>query len=312
MPMREGFTESHRVGIIILNYNSADYTRAGVESIRRHTPAAFDYAILVVDNGSKPEDGAGLFPLASLPRVRVVCSRFNLGFGGGHLFGVQFLAADYYLFLNSDCLLLNDVLGLLTRFMDEHPRAGLASGIMLDHEGDFRANYHPAPHLSELILGRSLLRRLNARRYPDRRSVPSSPLQVEVVGGAALFVRADAFFGVGGFDPFFFLYCEEEDLSLRMRRAGWEAWIVPDVRIEHQGGASTPSRAEYRQEFFISFLHYLRKHHRVIPRFLIRIIYVLKLLRRARREPGTARLAWFVLIGANPAASLRFRPHRHQ
>ncbi len=308
--MREGFTESHRIGIIILNYNGADYTRACVESILRHSPVASDCAVLVVDNGSRPEDRAGLLPLESLSRVRVVSSRFNLGFGGGHLFGVQFLDADYYLFLNSDCLLLNDVPGLLARFMDAHPRAGLASGITLDHEGGFRANYHPAPHLGELLLGRSLLRRLNARRYPDRRTAPSSPLQVEVIGGAAMFVRADAFFGVGGFDPFFFLYCEEEDLSLRMRRAGWEAWVIPNARIEHEGGASTPDRAEYRQEFFISFLHYLRKHHRFVSRSLIRVIYVLKLLRRVRREPGAARLAWFVLTGANPSASLRFRAHR--
>lgn len=302
-----GFPERHRVGIIVLNYNGAGLTRTCVESICAHTPESCDYAVLVVDNGSAASDRADLADLAELPRVRVVYSRINLGFGGGHMFGVQFLDADHYLFLNSDCRFLADVAGMLERFLDEHPRAAAASGAMFDPGGHFRANYHPAPHLAELLLGRALLRRFAPRRYPERRRAPAAPLQVEVAGGAALYVRARAFLAVGGFDPFFFLYCEEEDLAFRLRRAGWELWIVPDARFEHAGGGSTPRGPAYRREFFISFLHYFRKHHSSATVLAIRVLYCLKLLRRSLRDPAAARLALFVLAGANPAASLRFR-----
>ncbi|MGH8426588.1 MAG: glycosyltransferase family 2 protein [Gammaproteobacteria bacterium] len=302
-----GFPDRHRVGIIVLNYNGAELTRACVKSILAHTVSSLDYAVLVVDNGSAADDRERLAKLAGLPRVRVVTSRINLGFGGGHMFGLQFLVADYYLFLNSDCLFENDVAGALVDFMEHNPRAGLASGVTLDRHGSFRANYHPSPNLTELLFGRAFARRFNPARYPDRRNEPIAPLVVEVVGGAALFVRAEAFFEIGGFDPAFFLYCEEEDLALRLRKAAWSVWVVPAARLVHEGGGSTPKDPVHRREFFISFLHYLRKHHGWPAVLAFRVLYCLKLLRRTRHESGAASLAWFVLMGAKPAASLRFR-----
>jgi GT2 family glycosyltransferase len=298
----------HHIGVVVLNFNGADLTRACVHSVLERTPPGLDYSILVVDNGSTPDDRAKLDVLASLPRVRVVASRFNLGFGGGHMFGTQFLEADEYLFLNSDCVFRSDVLGALSSFLAQNPQAVLASGVVVDGDGRFRPNYHPAPNLTELLFGRAFARRFNPGRYPDRRREPAVPLQVEVVGGAALYVRADAFFAVGGFDPFFFLYCEEEDLALRLRRAGGGVWVVPAARIEHAGGGSTPKDPAYRREFFISFLHYFRKHRSAATVAAIRLTYFLKLLRRAGREPRAGALAWFVLCGAKPTASLRFRP----
>lgn len=303
-----GFPDRHRVGIVVLNYDNATVTRRCVESILAHTPETLDYAVVVVDNASVTREREALAPLAGLPRVRVVYSRMNLGFGGGHLFGMQFLDAEHYLFLNSDCQFRNDAAGALLAFMEGEPRAGLASGVLVDSDGAFRCNYHPAPHIGELLLGRGLLRLLNPARYPDRRREPAQPLAVEVLSGAALWVRAAAFFGVGGFDPFFFLYCEEEDLALRLRRADWGVWVVPAARIEHSGGASTPSDPAYRREFFISFLHYFRKYHGGLALLAIRVLYALKLVRRAGRDPDARALAWFVLRGAPARASLRFRP----
>lgn len=297
----------HHIGVIVLNYNGAEHTVSCVRSIVEKTPPELDYAVLVVDNASRREDRARLVPLLSLRRVTIVDSRFNLGYGSGHQYGLQYLIADEYLFLNSDCLFLNDVLGPLSRFLAQHPQAGMISGIVFDRQGRFHANYHPAPNIVEMLLGRALLRVLNPPRYPRRSRQPPRPIAVEVVGGAALYVRANAFIEVGGFDPFFFLYCEEEDLALRMRRAGWNVWVVPAARIEHYGGASTPRDPAYRREFFISFLHYFRKHHSSLVVAFVRLIYAVRLARRIGREPGAAALAWFVFRGAKPAASLRFR-----
>ena len=300
-------TAHRRLGIIVLNYNGAALTRRCVESVIAHTPESLDYSILIVDNGSRKADRNGLAALAETRRVDIVYSRTNLGFGGGHQFGLQFISADHYLFLNSDCRFLNDAAGALLAFMEAHPSAGLASALSFDPSGRFQCTYHPAPNLAELLLGRAALRRFQPARYPDRRRAPDEPLQTEVVTGATLFARASAFDGIGGFDPFFFLYCEEEDLALRMRRAGWSVWVVPDARIEHAGGGSTPEDAAYRREFFISFLYYLRKHHGVFGALAIRWFYVLKMLRRAFRDRRALPLAAFILRGAPAGASLRYR-----
>lgn len=298
----------HRLGIIVLNYNGAELTLRCVESVLAHTPATLDYAVLVVDNGSREADREALSALDGKPHVQVVRSRVNLGFGGGHQFGLQFISADYYLFLNSDCRFLNDAAGALVEFMDANPRAALASALSFDPDGHFQCTYHPAPNLAELVLGRSFMRRFRPERYPERRVPPPAPLRTEVVTGATLFVRGDVFFELGGFDPFFFLYCEEEDLALRMRRAGWGVWVVPGARIEHAGRGSTPRGAAYQREFFISFLYYLRKHHGTLDALAIRLFYVLKLARRARRDSRARGLARFVLRGAPPGKSLRYHP----
>lgn len=304
--------QHRRLGIIVLNYNGAGLTRRCVESVLAHTPESLDYSVLIVDNGSRREDRDALASLGADHRVEVVHSRNNLGFGGGHQFGLQFINADYYLFLNSDCRFLDDAAEALLAFMEGHPSAGLASALSFDPDGRFQCTYHPAPSLSELLLGRAAMRRFQPARYPDRRRAPEQAIQTEVVTGATLFVRARAFDELGGFDPFFFLYCEEEDLALRMRKAGWEVWVVPDARIEHAGRGSTPRGVAYRREFFISFLYYLRKHHGILGALAIRWFYVLKMLRRARRDRDALSLALFILRGAPVGESLRFHPREQR
>ena len=301
-----------RLGIIVLNYNGAGLTRRCVESVLERTPGTLDYSVLVVDNGSRAEDRDALAALESEPRVRVVHSRKNLGFGGGHLFGLQFIEADYYLFLNSDCRFLDDAASALVAFMDHHPSAGLASALSFDTDGQFQCTYHPAPNLPELLLGLAVMRRFQPARYPDRRRAPAQAIRTEVVTGATLFVRGEAFDELGGFDPFFFLYCEEEDLAARMRKAGWEVWVVPDARIEHAGRGSTPRGAAYRREFFISFLYYLRKHHGILGALAMRGFYILKMLRRARRDRDALSLALFILRGAPAGESLRYHTGRQR
>lgn len=294
------------VGVIILNFNGAEYTLRCVQSILMKTSEHVDYRILVLDNGSDRADRLKLTSLHALARVDVIYSRMNLGFGGGHQFGIQFLEAKYYLFLNSDCVFCNDVLSVLLDLMDRNPNVALTSGINVDGSGRFKPNYHPDPNVAELLLGRKLLRIFDSGRYPVRRQPPEKPIRVEVLGGASLFVRSKAFFDIGGFDPFYFLYCEEEDLALRLRRGGWEVWVTPDAVLQHDGGASTPSKRSYEREFFISFLYYFRKNHSAATVTTMRLLYAIKLCKRAIFRRSYLGLAWFVLKGANPSASLRF------
>lgn len=299
-----------QIGVIVLNFNGSDFTLRCVQSVLLKTAESVDYRILVLDNGSDSADHSKLVSLESQARVDVVYSKINLGFGGGHQFALQFLDAEYYLFLNSDCVFCNDVLSVFLDFMRNNPKAALTSGINVDVNGRFKPNYHPAPHIAELLFGRKLLRVFNPERYPSRRERPTEPIQVEVLGGAALFVRSKAYCEIGGFDPFYFLYCEEEDLALRLRRAGWEVWLAPKAVLQHDGGASTPASRKYEREFFISFLYYFRKNHGSVTMSIMQLIYAIKLFKRGLFCRSYFELAWFVLKGASPSVSLRYQQYR--
>src|SRR5262249_22813624 len=70
-------------------------------------------------------------------------------------------------------------------------------------------------------------------------------VRTEVVGaisGAAFVVRRDAFLRIGGFDPAFFLYLEDTDLSLRLALAGYHCRYVPDASVLHEFTPSFTAR----------------------------------------------------------------------
>jgi N-acetylglucosaminyl-diphospho-decaprenol L-rhamnosyltransferase len=69
-----------------------------------------------------------------------------------------------------------------------------------------------------------------------------------------------AFESVGGFDPTYFMYCEDMDLCRRMAAAGWQSVYVPTALIEHLGGHATSRRP----------VRMLAEHHRALYRYLAR------------------------------------------
>jgi GT2 family glycosyltransferase len=80
--------------------------------------------------------------------------------------------------------------------------------------------------------------------------------------GAALLLRREALDDVGLFDEGFFLYSEEVDLCLRLRRNGWRACYFPEVSVVHhesQFSAGIPARRI--NEMWRSRHRYWRKHH---------------------------------------------------
>ena len=64
-------------------------------------------------------------------------------------------------------------------------------------------------------------------------AAPAGPAEVPFASGAALVVRREAWDEVGGFEPAYFMYGEDVDLSVRLRLAGWGVGVVPAARVEH-------------------------------------------------------------------------------
>ena len=97
------------VAIILINYNSSNYSIDCIESIISNTNNKLNYQIIVIDNASGTKDYKNLKnKLASFDKnIFLFRSRINLGFSGGNMLGVQFSNARYYFFLNNDCILIH-------------------------------------------------------------------------------------------------------------------------------------------------------------------------------------------------------------
>lgn len=293
------------VAVTILNYNSLEFTRRCVASILEKTDPRLDLRIVVVDNGSRPGEDLSRKEWED-PRVECHTSRINLGFAGGHQFALQFVRARYYFLFNNDGYLYNDAIRILHDFMEQHPEAALATGLCCEATGKVRASFNYEPSLLRSLLGTGLLRRIHPASYPSRLAAYSHPIEVPMVTGSALFVRAEPFEALGGLDTRFFLYCEEEDLARSMRQSGGRIFFVPEARFCHIGGGSAcPQDLRLRKEFYISFLYYLRKHHRFAYVSIYRIFLLVKLLVRALRGRESWSLFWFWVRGAPERESLR-------
>ena len=298
-----------KIVVIVLNYNSAAYTLRCIESLRRHSRTADGVAVVVVDNNSTAVDRK---QLQTIPQDTATCvwSERNLGFAGGMMLGARTLQADYYFFLNNDCEFLNDVLAILTEFMDAHADAALCGASMFDADDRPRSSFGYFPSLALACFGTGVLRRIRPRRYPSRRPRYHAPLQVPVVTGAALFVRGSVLWQLGGLDAGYFLYCEEEDFAWRVHQAGYGVYHVPQARIRHAGGASSGQAAlqtALQREYYISLLRFLRTHHGTAYEYVYRVLAAAKILRRALMGRASFDLLGFVLRGAPVSRSLRYR-----
>ncbi|HYW52689.1 MAG TPA: glycosyltransferase [Dongiaceae bacterium] len=221
--------------IVMLSWNAPEYTRIAVESIRAHT--RYPHEILIVDNGSEPPTLAVLDQLARDHGVRVVRNGRNLGFGQGMNVGMTHARGDAVVILNNDVVVTDGWLEDLVGALETRRTVGCTAP---------RSN----KVASEQLVG---------AQYPDigamhrfaaerRRAHRGRGYVAQRVVGFCLCLDREVIDAVGGFDPLYGLgNYEDDDLCVRIRRAGWEIFVCDDVFIHHFGSVSFKANAlDYR------------------------------------------------------------------
>ncbi len=180
-----------------------------------------DFEVVVVLNGPGPE------PLPSVPvtGLRWMRTAVNLGFGEAINRGFAEATADYLLALNDDTQLDPACLSELVNAMDRHPDAGMGAPLIV----------RSADGLVDSA-GMALARDCSSKQRGSGRPIDTFRAEEPVLfaSGCAVIYRRMALEHTGGFDPAFFLYCEDTDLGLRLQRRGWRCWFIPAARIEHR------------------------------------------------------------------------------
>lgn len=301
----------YQVAVILLNYNSSDFTLDCVDSIIKNTSSNLSFQIVVVDNNSSWQEYEKLEKLTAIRDVTVIRSRINTGFSGGNMFGTQWADAEYYYFLNNDCILLNNCLELLFRFSEQNQQVGICSGEMYNAEGKYEYNFRYFPTLKLKLLGSGLLRLFQPAHYLNKRVQLQKPTKVQLVSGSSMFIRASAFEEMGGFDTNYFLYCEEEDIALRMLKCGYFTYLVPEAKYQHFESKSSqsdaPLKLPFLKEFYISLFYYFQKNYGTSYRLAMQLFYFLKTIRKFYINKSYVTLALFIGAGANVEDSLRFK-----
>jgi len=268
----DGTAAAPDVTVVVLNYDSLDYTLRCLESIfaqSGRSPCRFH--VVVVDNGSRSFDRPALE--RAFPQVEILQSERNRGFGGGCNLGAAGRASRFLFFLNNDTVFLNDVIGHLAAELDAHPRAGLCGAQQYDEARQPVRSTRPAPRLFS--------RGGSGRPDPRAESADRDhPVEVEGLSGADLFIRTDLFHEAGGFDERIFLYHEEDDLAARVQGRGRTLLLVPQARLLHYHARSSPARLSVQMEDALSLIYYFRKHGTRLEAALVRPVLLGRCLGR--------------------------------
>jgi GT2 family glycosyltransferase len=296
------------ISVIIINYNTTEYTINCVDSIIENVNKNLSFNIIIVDNNSTLLNYEKLasYYLNSF-YVKIVRSKLNLGFSGGNMFGVQFTNAKYLFFLNNDTILINDCLTILYDFIRANKNVGICTAQMYDSDNTIHHSFGYFPTLSLKLFGASFLRIFNANQYHSKKNIYTTPIQVPLVTGAAMFVDFEKFSAIGGFDTNYFLYCEEEDIAMRMKNKGYSAYLVPNAKFVHLIGKSTIRNYDIEKENFISLLYYHRKYSSFIDYNLLKLYYFFKTIKKTYKHLDYLKLSIFILSGADLKHSIKHK-----
>jgi GT2 family glycosyltransferase len=227
-------------------------------------------SLYLVDNGP-PEtlaavrNAARAFPAAA-GGLEILHGHGNVGYGRANNLVLRRLDSDFHLVMNPDVELEPDALARALEAMREDPRLGLAAPAVRGTDGERQYLCKRYPSVWVLFLrgfAPPLLRRRFSKALDDyeMRDVaadqPFAP--VPLASGCFMLVRTPIFTRLGGFDPRFFMYFEDYDLSLRIGREAQVAY-VPRARIIHHGGDASRKGVRHVAWFLRSAWRFFATH----------------------------------------------------
>lgn len=261
------------LSIVIVNYNTEKLLKDCLQSVyagANGTPMS----IWVVDNNS--HDNSVPMVKSHFPKVQVVENAANVGFSKANNLVISQSRSDYILLLNPDTLIIEDAIERMVKFMEAHPKVGIAGCKVLNRDGTLQLACRrsiPTPRvaffrlagLSRLFPKSRVMAEYNMT-YTD----PERTHEVDAVSGAFLMIRKQVVEEIGLLDERFFMYGEELDWCLRAKRAGWTVMYHPDAQIVHYKGESTKYNSRkaaiefYRAMYLFHKKHFAKNHSPVV------------------------------------------------
>lgn len=209
------------VSIVVVCFNGVGITRRCLESLFSQDYQSKE--IIVVDNGSE-EDIRGMAAEA-FPQARFIRLESNHGFAGGYNKGIEAARGKYVAVINNDAVAAPQWLRMLVDAAETDDQIGAVASVIMDG--------NKPGVLDSCGVGIALdgMSRQAMRGQPP--PTFTSPKEVLMPSGCACLFRMDALKIVGLFDESFFAYCEDTDLGLRLRWAGFKTVVAPGADVIH-------------------------------------------------------------------------------
>ena len=217
------------LSIITINFNGLKDTCELIDTLPLNDETI---EVIVVDNASTQDEAT---EIGKYPQVKVIKSDKNLGFAGGNNLGIQAAHGKYLFFLNNDTLLPQpSSLSLLINRLASSDQIGMVCPKIKFSWGDHRIQYAGYTPLSKITL-----RNKSIGFGEQDNGQYDTPHPTPYAHGAAMMVKREVIEQVGMMPECYFLYYEELDWSMMIRRTGYEIWYEPACTVFHKESQTT-------------------------------------------------------------------------
>lgn len=270
--MQESNTSvSPRVACVVVNWNGWQDTVTCLQSLCQQDYDALE--VIVVDNGSTEDSCRRI--IEAHPWVTVIELKRNVGFPSGCNIGTRLAlerGAEYVWLLNNDTISPPDTLKKLLRTASANPQAGAIGAVLYF--------MHDPTQVQAWGGGKINL----WTSFVSHFTRPAKFCGNAYLTGACMLLPRRVCEEVGIFYEGFFMYCDDSDLGIRLRRAGYELVVAEDTAILHKEGASSPKRSPLIDKFATTSGMRLLKRHAPLPAISIPIFLLLRIANRIRRR----------------------------
>lgn len=252
------------VGVVVLHFRHWPEVLHTVRDLHAQSLAA---EVVIVDNGSEIMDFRSRIE-AEFPDVKVLCLTHNLGYAGGMNAGVRELGddVDVIVLVTHECRMEVDTIRVLVERLSSQPTTGAVGPLLvskrtgtIDSAGGVLDHHLVPSHRS---------------RHASTSLAPTGPEEVDWLDGATLVVRAEAWKAIGGLDESYFLYGEDVDLGIRLRRRGWGVELVPNAVVREESSGKRPGYWQTREQ-----LRRIKLHGTNVQLIRLLAVYVHRVLR---------------------------------
>lgn len=262
------------ISVIIVSWNVRDLLRRCLASLTAGSEST-QADVWVVDNAS--HDGSAAMVRAEFPHVRLIENTANFGFTRANNQALARCQGRFILLLNPDTEVAAGALKTMAAFLDANADVGVVGPQLVFPDGAVQSSRRRFPSLATLFVESTILQRLwpqsaIIRCYYVADRPDSETQDVDWLVGACLMVRWEAVEKAGLLDERFFMYSEETDWCLRIKRHGWRVVYLPAARVIHYEARSSAQTPAAQHIYFQgSKVAYAAKHFGAVQAAALRV-----------------------------------------
>jgi GT2 family glycosyltransferase len=226
---------SNLLSVVILGWNGKKYLEQFLPSVVNYS-VGDGVEVVYADNAST--DDSVSFVKANFPSVRIIKNKSNSGFAQGYNEALSHVNSKYFLLLNQDVEVTENWLQPLLKYIERNEKVAAVQPKLRAFHDKKSFEYAGASggHIDFLGYPFCRGRLFDSVEHDNGQYDDIAPIFWAT--GAAMLVRADLFYEVGGLDADFFAHQEEIDLCWRLQNAGYNLYCIPQSIVYHVGGGS--------------------------------------------------------------------------